>query len=379
MKPLDVIQVALERQASDIHFRESEPPRVRVDGKLQAVGDVPLTRADISGFAYPFLARRQIDAFEIEHELDFSATLEGLCHTRINLFQQMGRLCAAIRIIPGRIPTMDELYLPRACREFTRLSRGLVLVTGPTGSGKSTTLAALIDSICSSRPDHIMTIEDPVEFIFEQKVATVSQREVGRDTESFNSALRHVFRQNPDVIMLGEMRDLNSMSAAITLAETGHLTFSTLHTVSAAQTINRIIDMFPPHHQIQIRSQLAITLEGVISQRLIPLKGRPGRVAAREVLVCNRAVKNLIRENKISQINSAIQTGLEEGMITMNRSLVHLLNQDLISMEDALKAAIDRKELIDALGQPDYAKRSKDFEFPAGGSPAARRGPHRSS
>lgn len=359
MNLLELFKQALAARASDIHLREGEPPRLRIDGNLEPVENLPLTRSDITEFIYPFLARHQIDLFEVHHELDFSATISGLCHTRVNLYQQLGRMCVAIRLIPGRIPTMDEIYLPRACRSFTQLSRGLVLVTGPTGSGKSTTLAAMIDAICRSRPVHVLTIEDPVEFIFEQHRATVSQREVGRDTESLTSALRHCLRQNPDVVMLGEMRDPQSMGAAITLAETGHLTFSTLHTVSPGQTINRIIDSFPPHHQDQLRSQLSITLEGVISQRLIPLKGRAGRVAAREVLVCNRAVKNLVRENKISQIHSAIQTGLDEGMVTMTRSLVHLIDQDLITIEAAMGAAIDRKELLDALGAS-YTQRARE-------------------
>ncbi len=369
----ELFQKAIAAHASDIHLREGEPPRMRVDGNLETVGTVALNRADITGFVFPFLTRHQIDSFELHRELDFSATLPGLCHTRVNLFQQLGRMCVSIRLIPDRIPTMDEIYLPRACRDFTNLTRGLVLVTGPTGSGKSTTLAAMIDAIARSRPVHILTIEDPVEFIFEQRKASVSQREVGRDTESFGNALHHAFRQNPDVVMLGEMRDPQSMGAAVTLAETGHLTFSTLHTVSAGQTINRIIDSFPPYQQDQIRSQLAITLEGVITQRLIPLKGRSGRVAAREVLVCTRAVKNIIRENKISQMQSAIQTGLDEGMVTMTRSLLHLIDQDLITIEAAMTVAIDRKELMDALGVS-YKHRPRPAQPRQEGAEPERRG-----
>lgn len=377
MNLFELFDTAVASNASDIHLREGEPPRLRIDGRLQTVGDVPLTRADITGFIYPFLTKPQIEEFETHHELDFSATLPRLCHTRINLFQQQARLCVAIRIISNRIPTMDEIYLPRGARNFCDLPRGLVLVTGPTGSGKSTTLAAMIDAICRNRAVHILTIEDPVEFIFEQHKATVSQREVGRDTDNFTSALKHSLRQNPDVVMLGEMRDQQSMAAAITLAETGHLTFSTLHTVSPAQTINRIIDSFPPHHQDQLRAQLSITLEGVISQSLIPLRGRPGRVAAREVLVCTRAVKNLIRENKITQIHSAIQTGFDEGMMTMTRSLIHLIEQDLITLESALSVAFDRKELLDGLGAA-YTQKARDKEsLRNGDSHEAPRKPHK--
>jgi twitching motility protein PilT len=342
---------ALTDHASDIHLREGEGARYRLDGKLRMLDRAPVEREAVLDFFKAYLTREELDQLEKRHEVDFSASVRGICRTRVNLYYQQGKICAAVRLIPERIPTMDEIYLPRACREFTQLTRGLVLVTGPTGCGKSTTLAAMIDAICGARPVHILTIEDPIEFVYPQKIGTVSQREVGRDTADHADALRYAFRQNPDVVMLGEMRDMESMAAAVTLAETGHLTFSTLHTLSAAQTIHRIVDAFPPHHQNQLRTQLAVTLEGIINQRLLPLHDRTGRVAAREVLVCNLAVKNLIRENKISHIASVIQTGFEEGMISMTRSLAHLVERGLVSMETALGAAQDKRELLEALGK----------------------------
>jgi len=342
---------ALNDHASDIHLREGEGARYRIDGKLRTLDRTPVEREAILDFFKTYLTADEMARFEKHHEADFSASVRGICRTRVNLYVQQAKVCAAVRLIPDRIPTMDEIYLPRACRDFTQLSRGLVLVTGPTGCGKSTTLAAMIDAICSARPVHILTIEDPIEFVYPQKIGTVSQREVGRDTDTYSDALRYAFRQNPDVVMLGEMRDMESMAAAVTLAETGHLTFSTLHTLSAAQTIHRIVDAFPPHHQNQLRAQLAITLEGIINQRLLPLQDRAGRVAAREVLVCNLAVKNLIRENKISHIASVIQTGFEEGMISMTRSLAHLVERGLVSMETALAAAQDKREILEALGK----------------------------
>lgn len=356
---------AVTDHASDILLREGEGARYRLDGKLRMVDRAPVEREAIVEFFKPYLTPEESKRFETRHEADFSAGVRGICRTRVNLFYQQGKVCAAVRLIPDRIPTMDEIYLPRACREFTQLSQGLVLVTGPTGCGKSTTLAAMIDAICAARPVHILTIEDPIEFVFPQKVGTVSQREVGRDTACHADALRYAFRQNPDVVMLGEMRDMESMAAAITLAETGHLTFSTLHTQSAAQTIHRIVDAFPPHHQHQLRAQVAVTLEGIINQRLLPLQDRTGRVAAREVLVCNLAVKNLIRENKISHIASVIQTGFEEGMISMTRSLAHLIERGLISMETALSVAQDKRELLEALGKAQTGRGNSSPQKPA--------------
>jgi twitching motility protein PilT len=245
---------------------------------------------------------------------------------------------------------MEEIYLPNACYSFVHLSKGLVLVTGPTGCGKSTTLAAMLDYVNANREGHILTIEDPIEFIYTNKKCLVSQREVSRDTASFVTALRHSSRQDPDVILIGEMRDQETMQTAITLSETGHLTYSTLHTGEAIQTISRIIDSFPPYQQDQVRSQLSVSLEGVVSQQLLPLKGKPGRVAAREVLVCTPAVKNMIRENRLPQIRSAIQTGLDVGMISMNYSLGYLYEKGVISYDSALHCAFNKKEFAEKYG-----------------------------
>jgi len=348
---LDLIRRAVEENASDLHLRAGQKPRLRIDGELLVVEDVNPTEREIRDFLYAMLNEKQIEKFENTQELDFSYAIPELCRMRINLFVQRGRFCASLRIIPNRIPTMEEIYLPPACYEFVKLNKGLVLVTGPTGSGKSTTLAAMIDHINSTRRCHILTIEDPIEFEFEDKKATVSQREVSADTGSFAAALRHSFRQDPDVVMIGEMRDLETMQAAITLAETGHLTFSTLHTGEASQTIHRIIDSFPPHQQNQVRMQLAMSLEGIISQVLVRLKGQKGRIAAREVLVCTRGVKNLIRENKIPQIASAMQTGSLEGMMTMDSSLISYFKKGLITYETALAAAFDKRAFAERLGK----------------------------
>jgi twitching motility protein PilT len=303
-----------------------------------------ITEDSLRNYIVSMLNSAQIERFEKTKELDFSYTLHGVSRLRLNLFVQQGMLCASVRLIPEVIPSMTDIALPKVAYQFTELHAGLILVTGPTGSGKSTTLAAMIDHINASRRAHILTIEDPVEYVFVEKRCMVSQREMNLDTASYHAALRHTFRQDPDIVMIGEMRDLETMQTAITLAETGHLTFSTLHTTDAAQTINRIIDSFPPHQQSQIRAQLAVSLQGIISQKLVPLKDQRGRIAAREVLVCSRAVRNLLREGKVPQIFSAIQTGSEEGMMTMTQSLGDLYMRGIISYETALQHSPDRKE-----------------------------------
>lgn len=351
MSILDLVRRAVDENASDLHLRSGQRPRLRVDGELYIVEDASPTDEEIRQFLYDMLSKEQIARFERTRELDFAYRIPDLCRMRVNLYIQRGQFCASLRIIPNRIPTMEEIYLPPACYEFVKLNKGLVLVTGPTGSGKSTTLAAMLDYINSTRRCHILTIEDPIEYEYTDKVATVSQREVNMDTGSFAAALRHAFRQDPDVVMIGEMRDLETMQAAITLAETGHLTFSTLHTGEASQTIHRIIDSFPPHQQTQVRMQLAMSLEGIISQVLLPLKGQKGRIAAREVLVCTRGVKNLIREGKIPQIATAMQTGTEEGMITMDAALVDYYQKGLISYETAYGAAFDKKAFAERAGR----------------------------
>jgi twitching motility protein PilT len=344
MNIIDLVKKAVEESASDLHVRAGKVPRLRIDGELFDLKVPPLTQEDLRVFFFGLLSEEQRRTFDEKKELDFAYSVEGLCRLRINLFHERGNFSAALRIIPGRIPTMEEIQLPPACRTFVGLNRGLVLVTGPSGSGKSTTLAAMIDYINQHRRCHILTIEDPVEYVFEDRLATISQREVSIDTLSFLDSLVHSFRQDPDVIMVGEMRDLETMQTAITLAETGHLTFSTLHTGGAAQTIHRVIDSFPPHQQQQVQVQLSEGLEGIISQRLLPLRNEPGRIAAREVLICTRAVKTLIREGKIAQIATAIQTGTEEGMITMDRALSDLYERGQISYKSAIGAAADKKE-----------------------------------
>jgi twitching motility protein PilT len=292
------------------------------------------------------MTQAQIEQFERTGDLDFSTDVLGMARVRVNLYRVDHALSAALRLIAENVPTMDEIYLPSVCHGFVEMHAGLILVTGPTGSGKSTTLAAMIDHINATRRCHILTLEDPVEYAFKERLAQISQREVGQDTSDFATGLRHAFRQDPDVVMIGEMRDLETMQAAITLAETGHLTFSTLHTNDASSTINRIIDSFPPHQQAQVRAQLATSLQGIISQKLIPMTGRRGRVAAREVMVCTRAIRNLLREAKVPQIFSAIQTGAEDGMMTMNYSLGELYNRGIIEFDVALQNAPDRKDFM---------------------------------
>lgn len=347
---IELLKMALDKDASDVHVRCGRPPQLRINGRLRKVKGPPTTDETLRRFIFSMLEKDQIDRFERTLDLDFSCAIDDLCRLRVNVFYQRGQMAAALRIVPDHIPTMEDLYLPSACHSFVHLSKGLVLVTGPSGSGKSTTLASMIDYINSTRDCHILTIEDPIEFLYGDKMAIVSQREVTKDTRAFSSALRHSLRQDPDVILIGEMRDLETIQTAITLAETGHVTFSTLHTGEASQTISRMIDSFPPHQQNQIRAQVSVSLEGIISQQLLPLKGKTGRVAAREALVCTPAVKNMIRENKLPQIRSAIQTGLDVGMISMNYSLGHLYEKGVIEYEVALRASFNKKAFSEKYG-----------------------------
>jgi len=343
-KLTSLVRQALDERASDIHLRAGSAPRLRIDGELFQVKGIKPDRELLWRFFKRMLTDEQARMFERTNELDFSHDVAGVCRVRVNLYFERGSFCAALRLVPARIPTMLEISLPPACEQLVKLSRGLVLVTGPTGSGKSTTLAAMIDHINATRRCHILTIEDPIEYYYDDKRALVSQRELDVDTKTFTAAMRHSFRQDPDVVLMGEMRDPETMATAITLAETGHLTFSTLHTSVCTQTITRLVDAFPPHQQEQIRSQLALSLEAVISQRLLKLRAKHGRVAAREVMICNRAIRNLIREGKYNQIYSAIQTGLEEGMITLDGAIGKLLNDGLIDYDTALEATPDPKE-----------------------------------
>jgi len=346
-----VLKQAWDKKASDVHLREDEPIIIRHHGELVPQEKAIPTREDIHKFIDPMLTAEQIQEFEEKQELDSGCEIEGVCRVRLNLFIQQHKISVAIRLLPKVIPTMEDLYLPSACKHFCELQKGLVLVTGPTGSGKSTTLAAMLNYINKTRAVHMLTIEDPIEYVYKNQKAMVSQREIGDDSQTFAAALRHAFRQDPDVVLLGEMRDLETMQMSITLAETGHLTFSTLHTGEAAQTVSRIVDSFPPHQQAMVRAQLGTSLAGVISQQLLPLQNGTGRVAAREVLVVNRGVANLIRENKLEQIQTAMQTGASDMMFTMNYSIGHLYKSGFITYETAYHAAFDKRDFQHKFGK----------------------------
>jgi twitching motility protein PilT len=341
-----LLRAMIEKGASDLHIATGSPPLLRVDGsvvplKLPALGPV-----ETKQLCYSVLTEDQRRSFETDKELDLSFGVKGLSRFRANLFMQRGAVSAAFRAIPFKILTFDELGLPPSAAELTTRPRGLVLVTGPTGSGKSTTLAALIDKINTETRQHIVTVEDPIEYLHAHKRCLINQREVGHDTKSFKVALKYVLRQDPDVVLVGEMRDLETIEAALTIAETGHLVFATLHTNSAVQSINRIIDVFPPHQQAQIRAQLSFVLEGVMSQLLLPRVGGAGRALCLEVMVPNAAIRNLIREDKVHQIYSQMQVGQgKHGMQTMNQSLFSLLSKRLISMEEAMGRSPDQDEL----------------------------------
>ncbi len=340
MEIVDILAAAVDLQASDIHLVVGKPPMVRVYGQIRPLANFPeLTGETCKALIYSMLYQDQIARFEERLELDFSYTVPGLSRYRVNVLSQKNGIEAAMRLIPAKIPTPKEIRLSDAIVALTRLPRGLVLVTGPTGSGKSTTLASLLDVINAERHDHILTIEDPIEYVYEHKGCIVRQREVGMHTHSFSDALKHALRQDPDVILVGEMRDLETISLALTAAETGHLVFSTLHTQDAPQTVDRVIDVFPTHQQQQVRIQLASTLKAVISQQLLPRAGGKGRIAAREVLIVTHAISNLIREGKTHQLYSAIETGAQHGMCTLETSLAELYKQRLITTEDAFGKA----------------------------------------
>lgn len=340
----DLLREATERGASDLHLTVGLPPVIRVDGALTHLNYQPLSPGDTQRLIYDILTNDQIQHFESVHELDFSYGVRNVGRFRVNVYKQRGSVGAALRSIPDRIPTYEQLNLPPVLRELSRRTSGLILVTGPTGSGKSTTIACMIDTINAERPVHIMTIEDPIEYLHRHKKGMVNQRELGTDTDSFANALRAVLREDPDVILIGEMRDLETIQAALTLSETGHLVFGTLHTRNAPQTIDRVIDVFPPHQQEQIRVQLSNTLEAVIAQQLMPRIGG-GRIVALEILVATSAVRNLIREGKTHQIYSAIETGAQYGMQTMDKSLADLYRNGIITLEEAEARAIDRENL----------------------------------
>ena len=345
----DLLQILVDRGASDLHLTIGTYPQISVAGRLVPLTEFEvLTPQDTQRLAYSVLNESQKQRFEEQSELDLSFGIQDLARFRCNVYRQRGAVGAAIRVIPYKIRPFEELGLPRIVQELADRPKGLVLVTGPTGSGKSTTLAAMIDKINSERSEHIMTIEDPIEFVHAHRRCLVNQREVLADTHSFKDALRAILRQDPDVVLIGEMRDLETIAAAITIAETGHLTFGTLHTNSCAQTMNRIIDVFPTNQQAQVRAQLSLVLEGVLSQTLIPKIGG-GRVMAMEIMVATPAIRNLIREEKIHQMYSALQAGSRYGMQTMNQSLVDLVRRRLITREDALNRSTLPDELIQLL------------------------------
>ena len=345
----ELLQILLDRDASDLHITTGTYPRIRVAGRLVPLTELEvLTAQDAQRLAYSVLNDAQKQRFEEHNELDLSFGIPGLARFRCNVFRQRGAVGAAIRVIPYTIRSFEDLGLPRIVQELADRPKGLVLVTGPTGSGKSTTLAAMIDKINSERSEHIMTVEDPIEFLHSHKKCLVNQREVTSDTHSFKDALRAVLRQDPDVVFIGEMRDLETISAAITIAETGHLTFGTLHTNSCAQTVNRIIDVFPTAQQAQVRAQLSLVLEGVLSQMLVPKIGG-GRVMALEIMVATHAIRNLIREEKVHQIYSSLQAGSKFGMQTMNQALADLVRRRLITREHALNRSTAPDELTQLL------------------------------
>jgi twitching motility protein PilT len=340
-----LLELAVKEQASDLHLSFSHPPILRIAGRLIPLVKLKkLSEENSKGLAFALMSPEQKERFLAQKEIDFSYNFEERARFRINIFLQKGYVSAALRLVPAKIRTIDELNLPPIIHEFAKPSQGFVLVCGPSSQGKSTTLAAIIDEINHIRSDHVVTIEDPIEYVFEADKAIIDQREVGQDTNSFATALRSTFRQDPDVIMVGEVRDTETMATAITAAETGHLVFATLHTNSAAQTIHRIVDSFSSQQQEQVRAQLSGSLLGVVSQRLIPrIKG--GLIPACEVMISTPAVSNLIRENKVHEIPMVIETNLELGMISLNRSLADLVKRKEISLENALSYSLSPSEL----------------------------------
>jgi twitching motility protein PilT len=342
----ELLKTLVEQSGSDLHLTTSTPPQIRVHGKLQTLDLPSLGPAETKALAYSVLTDAQKKRFEEALELDFSFGIRGLARFRCNVFNQRGAVAAVYRVIPETIKSFNELGLPPVLATLADRPRGLVLVTGPTGSGKSTTLAAMIDKINTERREHILTIEDPIEYIHQHKGCLVNQREVHSDTHGFAGALRAALREDPDIVLIGELRDLETIESALRIAETGHLTFATLHTNSAAQTINRIIDVFPAHQQGQIRTQLSLVLEGIVCQALMPRADGQGRVISLEVLIPTPAIRNLIRDDKVHQIYSTMQTGQEKfGMQTMNQSLATLYQKRLITLDTAMMASSLKDEL----------------------------------
>jgi twitching motility protein PilT len=348
----DLMKIAVERGASDLHLTVGLPPTLRISGRLVPTEYPRLRAQDTKRLLYGILNDKQKEMFEKNWELDLSHGLQGYCRFRINVFRQRGAVAAALRAIPETVPTREELNLPGILDELTQLNQGLILVTGPTGVGKSTTLACMLDNININRSCHILTVEDPIEYLHPHKKSMLNQRELGHDTQKWSNALRAVLREDPDVILVGEMRDLETIALTITAAETGHLVLTTLHTSDAAQTVDRIIDVFPPYQQQQIKIQLASVMQAVISQQLIPHASGVGRVPSVEVMIANPAVRNLIREGKTHQLYNAIQTGAKYRMQTMDQCLLDLYKSQQITYEEAMGRTTHREELrrlIDAL------------------------------
>lgn len=345
----ELLELTIKEQASDLHLSVGHPPILRIFGRLTSLAKMKvLDSVDTQGLVFSLLSEEQKQRFLAVKEIDFSYNLEQKARFRVNIFFQKGTIAAAFRLIPNKILTIEELNLPPVLHKFSQSAQGFVLICGPSGHGKSTTLAAIIEEINHTRPVHIITIEDPIEYVFKDDYAVIDQREVYQDTLSFARALRATFRQDPDVIMVGEMRDPETMSIALSAAETGHLVFSTLHTNSASQTVHRIVDSFPAEQQGQIRAQLSSCLLGIVSQRLIPrIKG--GLIPACEIMLNSPAVANLIRENKIHELPSVIDTSAEKGMISLNKYLANLVNTKEISLEKALNYSIDSAELKNLL------------------------------
>jgi twitching motility protein PilT len=346
-----LLKFMVENTASDLHITPGTPPQLRIDGSLRPLNLPTLTPPETKKIAYSLLTDAQKHTFEEDRELDFSFGVKGLSRFRANVFQTRGSVGIAIRTIPFEIMTFESLNLPKVVEELNKRPKGLILVTGPTGSGKSTTLAAMVDRINSTRHEHIITIEDPIEFLHPHKSCVVNQREVGADTSTFKRALKSILRQDPDIVLIGEMRDLETIEAALSVAETGHLVFGTLHTNNCVQTINRILDVFPPYQQPQIRAQLSFVLEGVLSQTLIPKTGG-GRCLALEIMIPNAAIRNLIREDKVHQIYSIMQVGQSKfGMQTMNQSLLELHLKGTIPVEEVLGRTTNPDEMRQMLTQ----------------------------
>ncbi len=342
MKFIKVVKRAIEMGASDIHITVGSSPVARINGELVNIGGELLEAEDIKTLVLEVLDEKQKIKLELSGELDLSYSVKRIGRLRINVFKQKNNYSMAIRIVNSTIPNMEELGLPNVVKNLTKIRRGLILVTGPTGSGKSTTLASMIDQINHDRSGHILTLEDPIEYLHKHNKSIVNQREIGPDSDSFSNALRAALRQDPDVILVGEMRDLETISIAITAAETGHLVLSTLHTLGAAKTIDRVIDVFPPHQQQQVKIQLSSVIEGIISQQLLPTKDGNGRVASFEILMGTPAIRSLIREGKTHQIQTMLQTGIKHGMETMDMFLLKLYRAGKISTESLISYAVDK-------------------------------------